>query len=83
MAALQFSWVLLMLCVGLVGAITAYLGYWAGRRPDGAEEAPVEYPAGIRQGHGPVPAVLWALYVGMAAAMAGYVVWVWLTKPNY
>lgn len=73
MEALQTSWVLFMLLLGAAGSFLAYLGALALRRREGEAAAQ----------HGGIPPVLVALYVAVGAGMVGYVVWAYVTKPNY
>ena len=77
MAALQTSWILLMILIGVAGTIAAYLASRLLRR--GSAEA----GEGPEPERGPIPAVLWVLYGSVAVGMIGYVVWAWLVRPNY
>jgi hypothetical protein len=75
MSHLQTSLALGMILLGAAGALAAYLGTLALRR---------QSAAGMREGeHKPIPPVLVALYLGTGVAMVGYLLWAWLTKPNY
>jgi hypothetical protein len=75
MTNLQTSLALAMLLLGAGIALTAYLGALALRR-----RPPVEAPEAEGKG---IPPVLIAVYAGVAASMVGYMLWAWLTKPNY
>ena len=77
MAAIQTSLALLMIVLGAVLTFAAYLGAIA-LRARGRPEA-----AASEADYKPVPPVLVALYVGVGATMIGYVLWAWLTRPNY
>ena len=75
MANLQTSLALAMILLGAAGALVAYLGALALRQGRVMEETEGE-------GKG-IPPVLLALYVATGAGMIGYLLWAWLTKPNY
>jgi ABC-type Fe3+-siderophore transport system permease subunit len=81
--ALATSWMLLMLGIGAGLVIAGYLAYRDGLKCADPEPEHVEqHAAGIEVGHGRVPRVLTALYVGMGVAMIGYVLYAWLVAPN-
>jgi hypothetical protein len=74
--ALQQTWALMILVLGAGCALAAYLGAVAiarGMRRRETEE----------HGSGPIPILMWALYLGMALFMIGYLVWAAVVRPNY
>ncbi len=76
MKALQESWALVLLVFGAGLALAAYLGAVSlarGLRPRETDD---------RESR-PIPIVLWALYLGIALFMIGYLVWAALVRPNY
>jgi ABC-type Fe3+-siderophore transport system permease subunit len=74
---------LLTLGIGAGLVIAGYLAYRDGLKcADPEPEHLEQHAAGIDVGHGRVPRVLTALYVGMGVAMIGYVLYVWLVAPN-
>ncbi len=77
MPALLTRWIVLLVLAGIGAVIAGYLGYRSGQiKSAGTEEQMEHYAAGIRAGNGRLPLVLVALYVGVAVAMIGYVIWV-------
>jgi hypothetical protein len=76
MANIQLSLAVAMILLGAAGALAGYLGALGlrRRRPVGEETA---------EEGGPIPPVLVALYLGTGGAMIGYLLWAWLTRPNY
>jgi ABC-type enterobactin transport system permease subunit len=76
-ATLLTRWISLLVLAGIGAVIAGYLGYRSGQiRSAETEEEMEHYAAGIRTGNGRLPLVLVALYVGVAVAMVGYVIWV-------
>ena len=83
MTLLATNWLALMLIAGAGLVFAGYLGYRdAIRRPNPSEEHPERYAEGLTVDSNGVPAVLIALYTGMALAMIGYVLFVWLARPS-
>jgi ABC-type enterobactin transport system permease subunit len=83
MTALANSWLALMLAVGTAMVFAGYLAYRDAQRPPDAAPSHVERFAGDLEIHSNrLPAVLIALFVGMALGMLGYVAYVWLARPN-
>jgi len=76
------SWVLLALVIGAVLALVGYLGYRDALTRERAGGEVEELPAGLRVASGRVPWVLWLVYAATVLGMVGYVLFVWLAKPN-
>jgi len=78
---LQQTWILLMLGMGLLGVLLAWLSFFA--RPWHARDLPVlEYPHDHKQERYPIPPMLTALYVLTGLGMIAYVIWAMLVHPG-
>ncbi|HJN13983.1 MAG TPA: hypothetical protein QGH10_00755 [Armatimonadota bacterium] len=83
MGAVWTSWMMLMMLVGSALSIMGYLAYRATVAADDPERHEIEeVPGGIMVSNQRIPALLIVLYVTMVTGMIGYVLFVWLAKPN-
>jgi len=81
--AVWSSWMMLMMLVGSALSIMGYLAYRATVAPDDPERHGIEeIPGGIKVSNQRIPALLIVFYVAMVTGMVGYVLFVWLAKPN-
>jgi hypothetical protein len=74
MADIQISLAVAMVLLGAAGGLLGYLGARGLRQP--VVEETEQHP-------NPIPPILVALYLGTGGAMIGYLLWAWLTRPNY